>query len=111
MSQYVPDQGDIVWVDFDPSAGKEIMKRRPAYVVSRAVLNDHTGLAIVAPITSTVKGIALEVSLDDDMETSGVVLPYQLKALDYKSRNFRLIEKASSDVIEEVQNKVKLIVQ
>ena len=50
---YVPDQGDIVWLDFNPSSGKEIMKRRPAFVISRKAFNNHTGLAIVAPITST----------------------------------------------------------
>ncbi|MEY3786810.1 MAG: PemK-like, MazF-like toxin of type toxin-antitoxin system, partial [Pseudomonadota bacterium] len=31
---YVPEQGDIIWLSFDPSSGKEIIKRRPAYVVS-----------------------------------------------------------------------------
>ena len=65
---YFPEQGDIVWISFDPSSGKEIMKRRPAYVISRKIFNEHTGLAIIAPISSTVRGIKLE-----------VVLPEQLK--------------------------------
>ena len=52
---YVPDKGDIVSLSFDPSAGNEIMKRRPALVISRQAFNEHTGFAIVAPITSTVQ--------------------------------------------------------
>ena len=34
---YIPKKGDIVWIDFDPSVGKEIQKRRPGLVVSRYV--------------------------------------------------------------------------
>ena len=40
MARYVPDKGDIVLLDFDPSAGKEIIKRRPALVISRQSFND-----------------------------------------------------------------------
>ena len=50
---YIPDQGDIVWLDFDPSAGSEIIKRRPALVLTRQIFNEHTGFAMVSPITST----------------------------------------------------------
>ena len=49
---YIPDKGDIVWFNFDPSAGKETMKRRPVFVISRKAFNEHTGFAIVAPIVS-----------------------------------------------------------
>ncbi|EAA0246186.1 type II toxin-antitoxin system PemK/MazF family toxin, partial [Listeria monocytogenes] len=31
--KYIPKKGDIVWIDFDPAAGKEIQKRRPGLVV------------------------------------------------------------------------------
>ena len=56
---YIPDKGDIIWLNFEPSAGKEITKRRPAFVIYRKAFNEHTGFAIVAPITSTVRGIRL----------------------------------------------------
>jgi mRNA interferase MazF/mRNA interferase ChpB len=52
---YIPSKGDIVSLNFDPSAGKEIMKRRPAFVISRKRFNEHTGFAIVAPITSAIR--------------------------------------------------------
>ena len=58
---YVPEQGDLIWLDFDPSSGKEIMKRRPAFVITKKTFNEHTKMAIVAPITSTIRGIKLEV--------------------------------------------------
>jgi mRNA interferase MazF/mRNA interferase ChpB len=52
LKRYIPERGDLIWLDFDPSSGKEIMKRRPAFVISRKQFNTHLGLAIVAPITS-----------------------------------------------------------
>ena len=94
---YVPEKGDIVLLSFDPSSGKEIIKRRPALVVSRSAFNKHTGFVIVAPITSTVRGNALEVELEDT-STKGVILVHQLRSLDGKSRDIKFIEKAPNSV-------------
>ena len=98
---YVPEKGDIVLLSFDPSSGKEIIKRRPAIVISRSTFNEHTGFVIVAPITSTVRGNALEVELEDT-STKGVILVHQLRSLDGKSRDIKFIEKASNSVTAKV---------
>ncbi|MDQ7048100.1 MAG: type II toxin-antitoxin system PemK/MazF family toxin [Enterobacterales bacterium] len=58
---YIADKGDIVYLNFDPSAAKEIMKRRPAFVISRKIFNEHTGFAVVAPITSSIRKMKLTV--------------------------------------------------
>jgi len=108
---YVPDQGDIVWLDFNPSSGKEIMKRRPAFVISRKAFNNHTGLAIVAPITSTIRNISMEVVLSNGQKTEGAVLVYQLKSLDFKHRQVEFIEKASTETISQVTTMAKVIIQ
>lgn len=106
---YIPEQGDIIWLSFDPSSGKETIKRRPAYVISRKLLNEHTGLAIVAPITSTVRGIKLEVVLDAKQQTQGAILVHQLKALDFVEREAEFIEASPQQVIDAVKMRVKLI--
>lgn len=106
---YLASQGDIVWLNFDPSSGTEITKRRPAYIISRKAFNAHVGLAIVAPITSTVRGIKLEVVLTNTMKTSGSILVHQLKSLDISHRNAEFIEKAPTDIIEKVRNLVHII--
>ncbi|WP_338885620.1 type II toxin-antitoxin system PemK/MazF family toxin [Xenorhabdus sp. TH1] len=64
---YIPDKGDIVSLNFDPNAGKEIMKCCPAFVISRKMFNEHTGFAVVVPITSTVRGMMLEVVLPKEL--------------------------------------------
>src|SRR5690242_13577181 len=109
--QYVPEQGDIVWLDFDPSSAKEIMKRRPAFVLSRKTFNAHTSMAIVAPITGTIRGIKLEVVLPDKLSTSGSILIHQLKSLDFEQRNIEFIEKAPMQIIEKASELAQLIVR
>ena len=108
---YIPDKGDIVWFNFDPSTGREIMKRRPAFVISRKAFNQHTGFAIVAPITSTARGMKLEVILPDEMKTEGAVLIHQIKSLDFENRQLELIEKAPATVTKKVTELATVIIQ
>jgi len=107
---YLPNKGDIVSLNFDPSAGTEMMKRRPALVLSRDAFNQHTGFAIVAPITSTKRGMALEVVLDGTV-TQGVVLVHQLRSLDVESCGIQFIEKAPESIIDKTTKMATLIIQ
>lgn len=87
-SRYVPDRGEIIWLDFAPQAGREQAGRRPAIVLSHAAYNGRFGLAIVCPITSVVKGFTWEVALPADLDgISGVVLADQIKSIDWRARN------------------------
>ena len=106
---YTPDQGDIVSLDFDPSAGREIMKTRPALVISKRIVNNTTGFAILVPITSTERGQNLEVALDNRVTTSGVVVTPQVRSLDFVTRKVRFIEKAPDDILIEVVGKIHLL--
>lgn len=107
---YIPEQGDLIWLNFDPSSGNEIIKRRPAFVISRKAFNQHTQMAIVAPVTSTIRGIKLEVVLSKT-STHGAILVHQLKSIDFVHREAAFIEKTSRDIIEQVSAIAQLIVQ
>ena len=107
---YIPDRGDIIWLDFEPSVGKEITKRRPAYVISRKAFNEHTGFAVVAPITSTVRNIRLEVVLEGT-ETQGAILAYQIKSFDFEQRRATLIEKAPEAIMAAMTQITQVIVR
>ncbi|MGM0304097.1 MazF family toxin-antitoxin system, toxin component [Enterococcus sp. AZ048] len=91
-NNYIPKKGDIVWIDFDPSSGKEIQKRRPGLVVSRYDFNRKTMFAVVCPIASTMKKLPTRYSLPDELDTKGQVLISQLKSLDFKVRKLKKIE-------------------
>lgn len=92
-NKYIPKHGDIVWIDFDLSAGQEIQKRRPALVISKYNFNKATMFAVVCPITSTIKQSAIRYTLPKDLEISGQILIPQLKSLDFTKRNIQFIEK------------------
>lgn len=89
---YIPKKGDIVWIDFDPSAGKEIQKRRPGLVVSRYDFNRKTMFAVICPITSNIRNLPTRYSLPNELDTTGQILISQLKSLDFKERKLKKIE-------------------
>ena len=82
----VPDAGDLVWFTFDPQAGREQAGRRPALILSPASYNRKSGLAVVCPITSHIKGYPFEVELGPNLPVSGVILADHLKSLDWRVR-------------------------
>ncbi len=106
---YFPEQGDLVWLDFNPQSGREQAKRRPALVLSPLVYNRKVGLGIFCPVTSKVKGYPFEVSLPDDLPITGVILADQVKSLDWQARQAEFICKAPDTVTTEVILKVKTL--
>ncbi|OHB74720.1 MAG: mRNA-degrading endonuclease [Planctomycetes bacterium RBG_16_59_8] len=103
---YVPDRGDLIWLEFSPHAGSEQSGRRPALVLSPKMYNGKTGLALMCPVTSQVKGYPFEVPLPAGMKISGVVLADQVKSLDWRLRRAERIEQAPRDVVEAVRARV-----
>jgi len=86
VTSYVPDAGDIVFLDFDPQAGREQATRRPALVLTDERYNRASGLAVVCPLTSKRKPypFALPIVID---QIEGAVLVDQLKSLDWGARH------------------------
>ena len=99
---YIPDQGDIITLEFDPQTGHEQKGRRPALVVSNYTFNNFTNIAMVCPITNTNRGFPLHVPLDERTKTNGVIMCEQVKSLDINARNALYQEKAPVDVMGEV---------
>lgn len=93
--EYVPDAGDLVWVDFTPQAGREQAGRRPAVVLTPRSYNDKAGLAVICPITSRTKGYPFEVALPPGNRVRGVILADHLKSLDWRQRNAQKAGKLS----------------
>jgi mRNA interferase MazF len=106
----VPDRGDVIVLDFDPQAGREQMKRRPALVLSPASFNEVFGLAFVAPVTSKPRGHAFEVKLPLGCGAKGVAMVHQLKSFDWRARRARKVGTAPREVTEVASEIVKEIV-
>ena len=103
---YVPDAGDLLWLDFDPQAGREQAGRRPAIVLSPAAYNERSGLAIVCPITSQMKGYPFEVALPKGLALAGVILADHLKSLDWRERRAEKASKVPKQVIEDIRDRL-----
>jgi mRNA interferase MazF len=107
---YVPDRGDIVWIDFDPQAGHEQAGRRPALVVSPAGYNARARLALFCPVTRQVKGYPFEVHIPEGGGLTGVVLADQVKNLDWSARRVAFRERAPESVLEDVLEKLSVLI-
>lgn len=95
---YIPDAGDVGWMNFDPQAGREQAGRRPALILSPAKYNGRVGLALVCPLTSQVKGYPFEIPFSAQ-RIQGVVLADQVRSLDWRARQFAFIERAPAEML------------
>ena len=111
MSHYVPERGDIVWINFTPQAGHEQAGKRPALVISPSAYNKKTGLAIFCPITSQIKGYPFEVPILNDSRIHGVILADQVKNLDWNIRKVQLISKLPSASMLKVLERILALIQ
>ena len=110
VKKYVPEKGDIVWLNFTPQAGHEQMGRRPAIVISPYEYNEKVGLGLFCPITSKEKGYPFEVKIDNK-KIGGVVLSDQIKSLDWDKREIEFIAKSKKTEIDDVLEKIKTLIE
>lgn len=97
VKKYVPKQGDIVYVDFNPTKGHEQSGFRPALVISTNVYNEYTKMAMVLPITSNLKSFPTHYILEDSIKVKGSVLCEHIRSIDYEDRHLSFVEKASNN--------------
>ena len=99
--QYVPDRGDIVWLQFNPQAGHEQAGHRPALVISPRAYNARVGLALFCPVTAQVKGYPFEVILPSGLEAQGAILSDQVKSLDWRERKVKRVCTVPTEILKE----------
>jgi mRNA interferase MazF len=108
--KYVPERGDIVWLNFNPGSGHEQQGKRPAIVISPQEYNEKTGLGLFCPITSKIKNYPFEVTIKSK-KISGVVLADQIKSLDWKTREIEFISKENPENINKIISKISVLLQ
>ena len=108
VTAYVPQAGDIVFIDFDPKVGHEQAKRRPALVLTDQRYNQASGLAVVCPLTSKRKPypFALPIKVDN---VEGAVLVDQLKSLDWAGRQAQFHSKAEPALLTRVRQYIAVL--
>lgn len=107
---YIPDRGDIVWIQMNPQAGREQSGHRPAFIVSPKSYNGKVGLALICPLTTQEKGYPFEVVMHGQ-RIHGTILADQVKSLDWRARGARFEEKAPVSVIADVLAKIEALIR
>jgi mRNA interferase MazF len=108
VARYVPEVGDIVWLNFTPQAGHEQAGHRPALVVSPAAYNGKTSLMICCPMTTQIKGYPFEVRIAGP--TPSVALADQVKNLDWRVRRAKRKGRVSAEELAEVRAKIMALI-
>jgi mRNA interferase MazF len=106
MSNYIPQRGDVVWINMHPQAG-----RRPAIVLSPRSYNEKVGLALFCPVTNQIKGYPFEVIIPSRLKITGAILSDQVKSLDWKIRNTEYLSKVPESVVLEIFKKLSTLLR
>jgi len=105
--RYVPERGDVVWLDFNPQAGHEQAGRRPALVLSPRSYNGKTGLMLCCPMTTRIKGYPFEVALAGT--PASAVLSDQVKSLPWQTRRAAKKGAATTKELAQVLGRVRAL--
>jgi mRNA interferase MazF len=103
----IPDRGNIILLSFDPPLGHEQAGCGPAVVLSPEIYNKASGLCLVCPITTNIKGYPFEVNLDGAKKTSGVALADQVRSIDWNARKIKIVDGISRTALATILAKVK----
>jgi mRNA interferase MazF len=105
---FVPDAGDIIWLDFDPQSGHEQAGRRPAVVLSPAAYNGRIGLLVCCPVTTKIKSYPFEVKLSGSPPS--VALADQVKSVDWRKRGATRKGIATCEEMAVIRAKVRSLI-
>ena len=109
--KYVPERGDVLWLQFSPQAGHEQAGKRPAVCLSPRVYNEKTNLGLFCPVTSKQKGYPFEIPIPSDIPVKGVILSDQVKRLARNIREASFIAKLPENTLKEILDKIQLLLE
>jgi len=107
---YTPKRGDLVHMNFSPSAGHEMADRHYAIVLSALEYNRKSRMAIVCPVTSHVHGWPFEVQLPAGLlpakrgagTVTSVIVADGVRQVDYREREMQFVIEAPRELVENV---------
>lgn len=105
---YVPEAGDVVWLEFSPQAGHEQAGHRPALVLSPASYNGKTGMMLCCPMTTKIKAYPFEVIVSTNPPSA--ILADQVKRLDWRARRTKRKGSVGADTLNLVRGKLGALI-
>jgi mRNA interferase MazF len=116
---YTPKRGDLVHMNFSPSAGHEMADRHYALVLSPLGYNRKARMAVVCAITSHAHGWPFEVALPSGLlppkkgvgAVTSVIVADAMRQVDYRERETEFVAEAPREVVEDVLDKLLAVLQ
>ena len=108
MSDYIPQRGDICWLDLEPNKGKEIGKYRPCLILSERKFNKQMGTLMCCPISTSIRGGSFEVPVAG-LKKPSVVVSNFVYTLDFRDRKLKKIGKADLTALRDVTQRLAVI--
>ena len=108
---YVPERGDIVWIDFSPTVGHEQGGKRPAVVISPFPYHLKSAIALMCPITTKVKGLPFEVVIPEGHDIRGAILVNHVKSIDWKRRGATFKGKLPIEIVNDALEKLMVLIE
>jgi mRNA interferase MazF len=90
--QWAPDRQDLIWIDCNPQAGREMRDVHPFLVLSHRAFNERTSLVIGLPMTTAEHNsdnpfaVAVGVAKGSKEGKTSYVLCHQPKSFDWRVR-------------------------
>jgi mRNA interferase MazF len=104
---YHPDRGDLIELNFQPAAGREIDKRRPAIVLSPVAYNRKSGLCLAVPLSSDLTPGPLWIPMPPGyLPRPSIILCDYLKSFDYRERSATLLGRVPAELVEQIVGNV-----
>jgi mRNA interferase MazF len=104
---YHPARGDLIELNFQPAAGREIDKRRPAIVLTPVEYNRRTGICLAVPVSTRMSQGPFWIEMPDGyLDHPSMILCDYMKSFDYRERSARLITKVPEELVDEIVNRL-----
>jgi mRNA interferase MazF len=116
---YTPKRGDLVHMNFSPSAGHEMADRHYALVLSPLEYNRKSRMAVVCAITSRVRGWPFEVALAAGLlpdkrgvgPVTSVIVADSVRQVDFREREMAYVAEAPREIVEAVLDKLLAVLE
>lgn len=111
---WAPDRRDVIWIDCNPQAGREMRDIHPLLVLSPRQFNERTGIVIGLPMTTAEYNSTnpFAVSFVGPRATTSYILAHQPKSFDWKMRGAKShpMKQVPEDVFTQACNTLNQII-
>jgi len=86
---WIPDRGEIIWINFNPQKGREMRDMHPMLVLSPKIFNNRTGIVIGLPMTTAEYNDTnpFAIKFENQNNITNYVLAHQPKSFDWRQRH------------------------